>query len=518
MATVQSISIFAHTTSSSPNPHILYLVKAVFENGQQYQVLRRYSQFVALHEYLGDSFTLPPKRIFTNAIVPSTWIDDKLIAERKAGLEGYLNHLKAAPEIKTNIAFLQFLSHPSFDVNSLSANVKSLMTSCNVTAVGRVSGDTTIPIAAAYYPTWSAWENPPNRIDFSKFDILFFAFATPNASSGLNWDEGSEDTLRTLVSAARQSRKGTKIVLSVGNIHLTFYFAINVADLGVIGGWGGSYWFNNATKDATNRSKFNNALVAAVNNFGLDGIDIDWEYPNSEGSGNPHSPADSANLLALLKQLRSSLGPSKIISAAVAHMPWLGANGKPLTNVSEYAKVMSFVNIMNYDVSGASANPGPNAPLGNLCGTSKLPQASAQAAFAQWTRAGFPPSKLMLGLALYGYVSKSTAKRLSSSVMPDSSVIAIPHPRGPFKDLSTAAPNGDLSTMWGQQIAFRQLVQFGALKKRADGNYDGANGYTHCDKTKFARKSGMAGCFTWSLDQDDGLALHSVMRTNLGRT
>lgn len=30
------------------------------------------------------------------------------------------------------------------------------------------------PIAAAYYTSWSSWSNPPNKIDFSKFDILFY--------------------------------------------------------------------------------------------------------------------------------------------------------------------------------------------------------------------------------------------------------------------------------------------------------------------------------------------------------
>lgn len=34
--------------------------------------------------------------------------------------------------------------------------------------------------------------------------------------------------------------------------------------------------------------------------------------------------------------------------------------------------------------------------IGNLCGTSTQPQASAQAALAQWTAAGFPASKVMV--------------------------------------------------------------------------------------------------------------------------
>ena len=29
-------------------------------------------------------------------------------------------------------------------------------------------------IAAAYYPSWSASTTPPERLDFNKFDILFY--------------------------------------------------------------------------------------------------------------------------------------------------------------------------------------------------------------------------------------------------------------------------------------------------------------------------------------------------------
>lgn len=108
--------------------------------------------------------------------------------------------------------------------------------------------------------------------------------------------------------------------------------------------------------------------MSAVNTYGLDGIDIDWvcvssmtclrillirnasqEYPNQSGAGNPHSANDAANLLSFFTSLRSALGSSKIISAAVTCLPWTGSNGSPLTNVASYAAQLSYVNIMNYD-------------------------------------------------------------------------------------------------------------------------------------------------------------------------
>ena len=118
--------------------------------------------------------------------------------------------------------------------------------------------------------------------------------------------------------------------------------------------------------------------------------------------------------------------------------------------------------------------------------------------------------------------------------------------------VKTEAAAGDLSAYFGQQIAFNQLVALGALTKSSSGTYGGANGYTmgefrlerfslshrvraltrlgvvawdDCsdtpflyntsrktvvtyddtwslgDKALFAKQNGMAGCFTWSLDQ-----------------
>ncbi len=168
---------------------------------------------------------------------------------------------------------------------------------------------------------------------------------------------------------------------------------------------------------------------------------------------------------------------------------------------------------------GASSSPGPNAPLGNLCGNSALPQYSAQAALAQWTAAGFPASKLALGLPLYGYVSQSTKTTLQRIARPTAGFdpvaykeqvlglpargLACPLPRvqedaagegegeepnalhgkherrkdGKDKEVKAEAA-GDLSSYFGQQIAFNQIVALGALTKSSSGTYGGANGYT----------------------------------------
>ncbi|KAF8181050.1 glycoside hydrolase family 18 protein [Pholiota molesta] len=528
-AAIEAVSISRHTTSSTPHPHILYIIKVFREDHTAHEVVRRYSEFAELRAQLGGSFPFPSKRSVASSLVPAAWVDDALITERKVGLEMYLTDLIHDLVLSKRREFLQFLAPPKAEGGIECTGPGPQMVSRGAVAskTVRAPDGATKYIAASYYPSWSSDALPPHTIDYSKFDVLFFAFVTPNGVAGISWDSGSQDTLKKLVSSARSSGSATKIVLSVG-------------------GWSGSHWYSQAMSTSTNRTKLINTMVEAVNSYGLDGIDIDWEYPNAPGAGNPHSSADAANFLSFLKELRNELGSSRIISAAVTQLPWLGENGAPLKDVSEYAKYMTYVNVMNYDVFSSSAHPGPNAPLADYCGTSTQPQANAQAALSQWAKAGMPASKTLLGLPLYGYVSKSTDKKLTGSSVPASirpRLSAGMHQRYSRSPAKKAPAMGDLSSMWGQQIPFTQLITSGALVKKADGNYGASNGYTmgwdNCSdtpfiynterttvvsyddtysiesKTKFAKKSGMAGCFTWSMDQDDGIVLHNVILANL---
>ncbi|EPT00833.1 hypothetical protein FOMPIDRAFT_137426 [Fomitopsis schrenkii] len=420
------------------------------------------------------------------------------------------------------------------------------------------------PVSAAYFPDWTGIA--PSSLDYSKFDILMFAFATPTSSNGISYG-GATSTLQSLVSAAHGSGYGTKVVLSIG-------------------GWTGSTYFSQVMTSA-NRGAFVQACVDAVNTYNLDGIDIDWEYPNQPGDNHPYSPSDAANLLSFFTALRSALGTGKIISAAVSDLPWVGSNGSPLTDVSAYAKQMTYANIMNYDVFAASATPGPNAPLGNICGNSTQPHYSAEAAVKQWTAAGFPAGQLMLGVPFYGYVSQSSKTKLSDGPLQSAedapeldtyrrevlalagksyAVAEVPeelgardtpegliplegaHPltQAPPAQGQQSAPlaDGDLSAYWGGEIAFSNLIAQGVLQEKSSGTFVAVNGYTYAwddcsdtpflydtarttvvtfddtgsigDKASYAKNVGLAGAFSWSLNQDYNYVLQNAIRSGLG--
>ncbi|KAJ7099548.1 glycoside hydrolase superfamily [Mycena belliarum] len=558
------VKVAGHTTASAPRPHIVYKFE-IDHDGLVDTISKRYSEFVALHAALGiKDFELPPKRLLVTTFIPSAWADDALVSERKAGLEQYLHKLLKAPDYSHCDAvqgFLALSDPPSLCEFELEDAVPSTLS--RKAAQELIDTAATKFISAAYYPSWSMYSFPPEKLDYSKFDILFFAFVIPASPTSLTWDSETQSMLKRLVSSAKKSGKGTKIVLSVG-------------------GWTGSATFHQIAGSSANRSKFVSTLSGVVSKYGLDGIDLDWEYPNSVGAGNPYGPADSANLLSLIKGLRASLGTSKILSAAVTDLPWLGSNGSPLKDLSAYASQLTYVNLMNYDINGGwAANPGPNAPLGNRCGNSSQPAYSAQAAFKQWTAAKFPPSKLLLGLPLYGYVFKSSKTTLTNFAGNDETEEAgesdpieeevpadgsdaseairgankrpidveslespIPAAEEPEPEAGAEA-TANLSKWWGQAIPFSSLVASGALVKKPDGTYGASSGFKmawdNCSdtpflyntsqktvvsyddttslakKAAFARSKGMAGCFTWSLDQDDGVTLQKAIRQALGK-
>lgn len=123
------------------------------------------------------------------------------------------------------------------------------------------------------------------------------------------------------------------------------------------------------------RTKFVNSILAMVQKYNLDGVDIDWcalpsqllhlsteelthlhtdrEYPGTAGNpGNQISGSDTDNLLATVQLLRQQL-PSTLLSTCTTQTTYV-SDGSPLTNVASFANVLDYVMVMNYDVWGGT--------------------------------------------------------------------------------------------------------------------------------------------------------------------
>ncbi|KAJ1795705.1 hypothetical protein LPJ59_004191, partial [Coemansia sp. RSA 2399] len=227
----------------------------------------------------------------------------------------------------------------------------------------------------------------------------------------------------------------------------------NTKALVSIGGWSDSTYFTKLVSDTTTGNPFIANIVSFVDTNSLDGIDIDWEYPGRAGDGctNPDMANDTPNYLIFLTNLRTAFtakfgAGKKIISMAVRVQPF-DINGSPTNDVSGFAKVVDYINLMQYDINGAWNNvTGPNAPFNFEEG--KGLQDSFVSAIDAWTGAGWPANQINAGLAFYGRSTialEDMTADPTNQYQPQSTTI----PQGDEEDATWPDPCTQVSTFSG---------------------------------------------------------------------
>ncbi|KAF7337318.1 Glycoside hydrolase family 18 protein [Mycena sanguinolenta] len=161
--------------------------------------------------------------------------------------------------------------------------------------------------------------------------------------------------------------------------------------------------FRDAVGSSANQKTFASNLVAFVNQYKLDGIDIDWEYPGEQDI--PGIPADSTddgqNLAAFLAVLRSLLPSGVSLSIATPAGYWY-LKAFPMSTI---VNSLDYVIYMTYDLHGQwdydSEFDDPGCPAGS-CLRSHVNLTETLNALSMITKAGVHSNKLIVGVASYG--------------------------------------------------------------------------------------------------------------------
>ena len=185
-------------------------------------------------------------------------------------------------------------------------------------------------------------------IPYDKLTHINYAFLTPKEDGAFN-----------------PLNNGWKLKLIAQNGH-----AHNVKVLISVGGWGRDSQFETVAADPALRSVFVQNLKAFVDEYQLDGADIDWEYPDAGQS--------SQNFLALIQELRTAMPDKLLTTAVVSH----GDNSAGIA--PESFALFDYVNVMTYD--------GPDH------GTLK----QFEQGLSFWTARGLPKEKIVMGVPFYG--------------------------------------------------------------------------------------------------------------------
>lgn len=241
-----------------------------------------------------------------------------------------------------------------------------------------------------------------------------------------------------------------------------------------VGGWG-SGRFSEMAADDQHRMSFANDCLRVVEEFGLDGIDIDWEYPTSSMAGISSSPEDRENFNLLMRDLRAVLGADRLLTlASSAYAEYI--------DFHSCMQYLDFVNVMTYDMANAPYHHSPLYASENTKGTS-------EGAVKAHIEAGVPAAQLVLGVPFYGR---------GGTVMRN-------------RDYRDIKAEGEFVEMWDEKA----MVPYLADK---DGNlvlgYDNPRSLTL--KCKFIKENGLRGGMYWDYAGDnDSADLQKVLAKEL---
>ncbi|KAH7103318.1 P-loop containing nucleoside triphosphate hydrolase protein [Auriculariales sp. MPI-PUGE-AT-0066] len=245
----------------------------------------------------------------------------------------------------------------------------------NATIARRASVDG--PVSFGYYPNWVPTSYPPSAVPTDKISHLLYAFAKTDGKTGAislgdpEVDAGDleGENLAGLLGdiwEIKQKSRGLKVLLSIG---------------------GGSFSQNGAfdfLTDSAGRAKFVEDATTMLEDFGLDGIDIDYEALTNDQIEGYH---------ALVKAMRAGLdahAETKGETSAVGVKP----NSDLDTAVLDES--FDFWNMMDYDMSGSWTNvTGHQANLYSPNGGRSI-----DGGVKEWLTA-VAPEKLVMGIPLY---------------------------------------------------------------------------------------------------------------------
>ncbi|BAE63426.1 hypothetical protein AFCA_010084 [Aspergillus flavus] len=137
-------------------------------------------------------------------------------------------------------------------------------------------------------------------------------------------------------------------------------FSSDTKLLVAIGGWGDTSGFSEGAKDEASRARYAKNVKAMVDEHGLDGVDIDWEYPGGNGEDykdipNEQKAGEIETYPLFLAALRKELGKDKLISVAVP-----GKRGDMIAFTKEQGpkiwESVDMVNVMTYDLMNRRNN------------------------------------------------------------------------------------------------------------------------------------------------------------------
>ena len=395
-----------------------------------------------------------------------------------------------------------------------------------------------------YYTSWGIYGRGYRVKDVatsgsaSKLTVINYAFGNvaPDGSGDVVCKLGDEWADYQVPWTAEQSVTGEAVTWPrpiLGNFQQLQALKSQYSNVKVVislGGWTWSRYFSDAALTAASRERLVSSCIdlfikgnlpdpgwggmggpgAAAGVF--DGIDLDWEWPGSEGNaGNVIRPEDRQNFTALVREFRrqldaygSATGRTFLLTAFLPAAP---AKIDAGFEVPAVFASLDFATVQGYDLHGAwesTTNHQANLYASNEDPSS--PQFSVDSTVSAYVARGAPAGEIVVGVPFYsrGWTGVTPANK------------------GLYQPAAGPAPGTWEAGVEDYEAAKAKLasgfVRYWDGHARTAWLFDGSTFWTYDDpvamkeKAKYVRKQGLGGLMFWELSGDtpDGELIGSI--------
>lgn len=252
-----------------------------------------------------------------------------------------------------------------------------------------------------------------------------------------------------------------------------------------------TFSFSTFTKVQKRRINFIQNLIKIAIEFSLDGIDVDYEFPQSN--------EDKLNFVKLLEEIKNSFNSyGFILSIAVAPDRW---RAEKFYDIPRISNAVDFINLMTYDFHGSWNDViGHHAQMfSHIYDSDFMKELNCASSVLYWLSKGAPEDKLNLGIPTYGnvfYLNDPKLHKIGDNGVNKTLTTSKGFPMN-FNDFCE-----EKRKLWKQFYDFNYQVYYAVNEKEMKWI-----GFDHphqiAKKAKFINERNLSGAVVWSIDGDD---------------
>lgn len=333
------------------------------------------------------------------------------------------------------------------------------------------------------------------KIDAAKLTHINYAFANIIDGKVMFGTEDIDNTelnsgdIRKL-NALKKENPGLKVLVSVG-------------------GWGWSGNFSDAALTDSSRNRFALSAAEFIADNEIDGIDIDWEYPNQAGAGNMFRPEDVHNFTLMLKCVREQIDSLALRQGRQEkYLLTIATGGDSAyvanTELGEVSKYTDFINIMSYDLhNGLTRQAGHHTNL-YYSGYDSPSGDATERTVKMHLDAGVPASEINIGIPFYGRLWKGV-EPVNNGLYREAATTGSSIP---YTEVLAAASSGEFTRLYDSSAAAPFLWN---EKDSVFISFD--DEVSIAAKMEYVRKNNLGGVMFWEYSEDpDGKLLSEIVR------